>query len=206
MVLILVLGASVTFSSCSNDDESGPVSSSISNSEVSSGEYVDLGLPSGTLWASRNFGASAIEDEGAHLAWDEAVNAAKHGEWSLPCKELMQELYDSKYTTMSWTSLNGVYGRLFKSKKNGNSIFLPVSEQDERTDYNGIGNYWGFITVKEPVGTADFNGVGADVDGDGYVDYQACMLFSYSGNIAVATVGGNSVSYCVRPVRMSTSK
>ena len=183
MMLILALGASVTFSSCSSDDDNGPVSSSISDSEVSSGEYVDLGLPSGTLWASRNIGASTIEEEGKHLTWDEANSKENLGEgWSLPCKEQMQELYDSKYTTLAWTSLNGVYGRHIKSKKNGNSIFLPVTEQDQKTDFNGESNYWGVN------------------DGDGVVDYPACVLFSYSGNIAVAKAAGSNPC-CVRPVR-----
>ena len=34
-------------------------------------EYVDLGLPSGTLWATFNLGASAPEDYGDYFAWGE---------------------------------------------------------------------------------------------------------------------------------------
>lgn len=34
-------------------------------------EYVDLGLPSGTLWATRNVGANAPEDGGDYFAWGE---------------------------------------------------------------------------------------------------------------------------------------
>lgn len=34
-------------------------------------EYVDLGLPSGTLWATTNLGAEAPEDYGDHYAWGE---------------------------------------------------------------------------------------------------------------------------------------
>lgn len=33
--------------------------------------YVDLGLPSGTLWATCNVGASAVEDYGYYFAWGE---------------------------------------------------------------------------------------------------------------------------------------
>lgn len=33
--------------------------------------YVDLGLPSGTLWADRNVGASSPEDYGDYFAWGE---------------------------------------------------------------------------------------------------------------------------------------
>jgi hypothetical protein len=34
-------------------------------------EYVDLGLPSGTLWATCNIGASAPEEYGNYFAWGE---------------------------------------------------------------------------------------------------------------------------------------
>ena len=34
-------------------------------------EYVDLGLPSGTLWATCNIGARAPEDYGSYFAWGE---------------------------------------------------------------------------------------------------------------------------------------
>ncbi len=34
-------------------------------------EYVDLGLPSGTLWAKMNIGATAITDYGDYFAWGE---------------------------------------------------------------------------------------------------------------------------------------
>ena len=35
------------------------------------GEYVDLGLPSGTLWASCNVGANSPEEAGGYYAWGE---------------------------------------------------------------------------------------------------------------------------------------
>ena len=34
-------------------------------------EYVDLGLPSGTLWATCNVGAARPEDYGSYFAWGE---------------------------------------------------------------------------------------------------------------------------------------
>ena len=36
-------------------------------------EYVDLGLPSGTLWATCNVGASSPEDVGDYFAWGETA-------------------------------------------------------------------------------------------------------------------------------------
>ena len=37
------------------------------------GDWVDLGLPSGTLWATRNVGASSPEDYGDYFAWGETT-------------------------------------------------------------------------------------------------------------------------------------
>ena len=37
------------------------------------GDWVDLGLPSGTLWATRNIGASSPEDYGDYFAWGETA-------------------------------------------------------------------------------------------------------------------------------------
>ena len=36
-------------------------------------EYVDLGLPSGTLWATRNIGANSPEEYGDYFAWGETT-------------------------------------------------------------------------------------------------------------------------------------
>lgn len=43
------------------------------SSSDDSDEYVDLGLPSGTLWATRNIGASVPEEYGQYFAWGETV-------------------------------------------------------------------------------------------------------------------------------------
>ena len=37
-------------------------------------KYVDLGLPSGTLWATCNIGASKPEEFGLYFAWGETKN------------------------------------------------------------------------------------------------------------------------------------
>ncbi len=37
-------------------------------------EYVDLGLPSGILWAKMNIGASSPEEDGLYFAWGETTN------------------------------------------------------------------------------------------------------------------------------------
>ena len=44
-------------------------------------EYVDLGLPSGVLWATCNVGASNPEECGCYYAWGETVEKANYS-WS----------------------------------------------------------------------------------------------------------------------------
>ena len=48
-----------------------PVHARVVNTDISEDDYVDLGLPSGTLWATRNVGASSPEDYGDYFAWGE---------------------------------------------------------------------------------------------------------------------------------------
>ncbi len=153
-------------------------------------EYVDLGLPSGTLWATFNIGATRPEEVGDFFAWgetepkdtynwatykhcngsstsftkyctndyygtvdgktklepaDDAATANWGKTWSMPTQEHYRELVNSDYTTCIKTTQEGVSGLKITSKKNGNSIFLPMgggyraSSSSYNTDY---GYYW----------------------------------------------------------------
>ncbi len=123
-------------------------------------EYVDLGLPSGTLWATCNVGANSPEEYGDYFAWgetqpkdvynwstyqyyeDDAATANWGDDWRIPAKEEWQELLDN--TTNKWTTQNGVNGRLFTGS-NGNSLFLPAAgfRWDDALNYAGsYGYYW----------------------------------------------------------------
>ncbi len=156
-------------------------------------DYVDLGLPSGTLWATMNVGANSPEDYGDYFAWgetapkseydrssykwyrsngdydymtkyctdsvfgysgfvdnktelepgDDAATANWGSGWRIPSTEQMAELYDN--CTSEWTTINGVNGTLFKSKKNGASLFLPAAgyRWNSELGYAGTdGYYW----------------------------------------------------------------
>ena len=121
-------------------------------SVYSSDDYVDLGLPSGTLWAKCNIGATEPKGYGSYFAWGEtqpkatytSANYTKSGisaitaaddaatvnwgaAWQMPTKEEMEELFNSEYTTQEWTTENGITGVRITSKANGNSIFLPAT-------------------------------------------------------------------------------
>ena len=58
-------------------------------------KWVDLGLPSGTLWATMNVGATSLEDAGGYYAWGETVT---------------KSCYD--WSTYKWC--NGSYDKLIK--------------------------------------------------------------------------------------------
>lgn len=196
-------------------------------------EYVDLGLPSGTLWASCNVGASYPEEYGEYFAWgetapqsagqytwssylwcngtynsltkycnnssygtvdnklelspdDDAANINWGPAWKMPTISQIQELYNSSYTTTTGYEMNGVYGRLITSKRNGNSIFLPAagyrSDGADR-DARSFGFYW-------------------SSEAHSTYSYYGCYLYFYSKGIEWG-YNGRYIGRSVRPVRAS---
>ena len=151
-------------------------------------EYVDLGLPSGTLWATCNVGANAPEEYGDYLAWgetepkttynwdtykysngfeqltkycnddswgyngftdnlttlqstDDAATANWGSGWCMPTYEQWEELHQN--TSNTWTTQNGVNGRLYTAS-NGNSLFLPAAGEYLEDECHGAGGWGGF--------------------------------------------------------------
>ena len=107
------------------------------------GECVDLGLPSGTLWATCNVGANKPEDYGGYFGWHGGKTATANwgNGWNVPSKEQWEELLQN--TNSIWTTRNGVNGRLFTAS-NGKGLFLPAAGErwnDELCDA-GSGRYW----------------------------------------------------------------
>ena len=132
-------------------------------------EAINLDLPSGTLWANMNVGATSPEDYGGYFAWGEtktkdnytsetytytdnpsqlpasadAATANWGNNWCMPSSAQFSELINNCYT--EWTTQNGVTGCRFTSKTNGNSIFLPAARYRGGTSLNlgGLnGYYW----------------------------------------------------------------
>ncbi len=130
---------------------------------------IDLGLPSGTLWADRNIGASSPEDFGYFVAWGElkakegwyddenykyhdqpetlpSLNDAatfKWGcDWCMPTEEQFKELVEK--CDHKWMEINGINGVELTSKINGNRIFLPAAgSRSPKPGGNGeMGYYW----------------------------------------------------------------
>lgn len=59
----------------------------------------------------------------------------------MPSKEQYEELINSSYTTTTWTTVNGINGRLITSKTNNNTLFLPASGSCNRGSVYGVGSY-----------------------------------------------------------------
>ena len=124
--------------------------------KINGHECVDLGLS--IKWATCNVGASSPTDYGNYYAWGETVTKSEYtkkncktygismgdisgnssydaaranwgGSWRLPTKAECQELLDN--CKSEWTTVSGVEGRRFTSKKNGRSIFLPAAGYHE---------------------------------------------------------------------------
>ncbi len=128
-------------------------------------EYVDLGLPSGNLWATMNIGASSPEDYGCYFAFGETKtkssytegnysyyssanilapqNDAAHvnwgGIWRMPTRAEFSEL--TERCTWTWSSKGGHDG-YFVTGSNGNSIFFPHAGYYDGSSVKDYFRYW----------------------------------------------------------------
>ena len=78
-----------------------------------------------------------LTDDAAHVNWG--------GKWRMPTIAEYDELKSTSNCAWTITTQNGVKGYKVTSKKNGNSIFLPVAgyREDDYLDYTGsTGYYW----------------------------------------------------------------
>ena len=114
-------------------------------------EAIDLGLPSGTKWASCNVGCEKPEDAGDYFNWDDrrdAVPKQMEERWKVPSRGDFEEL--AKCCSHKWTSVNDVKGMLFTGP-NGNSIFLPAAgdRYDCKAFHQNLrGYYWSATPCK----------------------------------------------------------
>ena len=130
--------------------------------ELNGHSWVDLGLPSGTKWATYNVGTQEIHGVGTRIAWGEIATkktfspktytlndvelssyagdpkhdlaTAKWGEgWYTPTKEQWDELIE--YCDWDYVMINGINGVIFTSKKTYNYIFLPSTGYTDDETY-----------------------------------------------------------------------
>lgn len=140
-------------------------------------EYVDMGLPSGTLWASEN--------EEGYFTFDEALE--KFGN-NFPARWQLCELIDNCYCVFD----SGKKALICKSRLNGNTIELPalgyrrgeaVSMYGDSVVMHGIGSRGDYLSYIP------------------YINYGfGHLYFNISGNIEIGanyySSDGQSVRLC----------
>ena len=99
-------------------------------------EYVDLGLPSGLLWATCNVGANAPEDYGNYYAWGETAPKSNYS-WSTYQYSMGYYNTLTKYCAQSNYGYNGFTDNL--------TTLLP---EDDAATANW-GNGWRMPTIEE---------------------------------------------------------
>lgn len=88
-------------------------------------ECVNLGLPSGILWAKTNVGYTESSEKGYNYMFNQELpNNIWGGDWEIPTIEDYQELYE--HCTYIFNVSNEPI--LFTSKKNGATIEFPLTE------------------------------------------------------------------------------
>ena len=187
--LVSAVSAGSAVITCTARDGSGvKATCQVTVSDPDSHEYVDLGLPSGTLWATHNVGATNPEDYGAYFVYKTELDLSDDAAY-VPTIEQFYELINSSYTTSTWTTVNGVNGYKITSKSNGNSIFLPAAGYRGGTSLLYAGSQ-GYYWSRTP-----------DTKNPGYA--YALFLFFNSSSISTGGMGDRYNRGSVRPVRLS---
>lgn len=110
--LMAVMLMTVFAVGCNKPDEPNQ-GGGASGNEVIEHEYVDLGLPSGMLWAACNVGAETPEDFGNFFAWGETEPKELYDWKSYKYGIFYHERYElNKYCTDSVYGLNGFVDNL----------------------------------------------------------------------------------------------
>ena len=135
-------------------------------------DWVDLGLPSGTRWATCNVGATKPSQRGNLYAWGEIQTKSSYTEanckfqnernaidiqgsifdaahvhwgngWKMPTRAQLHELVDC--CDWDYVQLDGRWVVRLTSRYNNEVIYLPSTGHKDGTEHsnpNGCGNYW----------------------------------------------------------------
>lgn len=132
MILMMVFAVS-----CQKPDEPNNGGNDNGN-DVNGHEYVDLGLPSGTLWATCNVGSNTPEGYGSYFAWGETEPKDIYDWKSYKYGRFFNERYQlNKYCTDSCYGINGFVDN------------LPVLEPDDDVARVCWGEGWCMPTIGE---------------------------------------------------------
>lgn len=117
-------------------------------------EYVDLGLPSGLLWATCNVGASKPEDFGDYFAWGATEPQKEYNEANTP----YQTYNAADYIKAKYTKYLGSTTSYYKdsSAKDSDALKTVLDPEDDAAHVNWGGN-WRMPTREEQEELIDNN-------------------------------------------------
>lgn len=116
-----------------------------SSSDFGTHEYVDLGLPSGTLWATTNVGATNPEDYGGYFAWGETVSKGEEDKSNLSNYQYADtyvKTYYSSYTYKWGTFEDGLLTKYCDNSEYGYKGYTDALTELELSDDAAYVN-WG---------------------------------------------------------------
>lgn len=174
-------------------------------------EWVDLGLPSGTRWATCNVEATKPEQPGKHYGWGEVTtkstytqeNSKNHSKampdisgdkaydvataawgegWRMPTREEFDELLF--YCNWDYVQQGGRWGSLITNPKTGKSIFLPATGFKDGSKHE-LATTNGYYWTSTP-GDNEWN--------------NGAYMYQYGGALGEVSSGERSYGYAVRPV------
>ena len=229
IVVILVVAVSCTKPDEPNNGENN--GSNGDNDTLVKHEFVDLGLPSGRLWATCNVGADAPEDFGDYFAWGETEPNGKYSWDAYKYGSYVNNLYAfNKYCSDAFFGFEGFVDTLTVLEPDDDAATvnwgadwrMPTKEDWEEliqkttfkwTDQNGVAG-WLFTgyngnSIFLPSagywwdGVLNFGGVSIYWSGTLNTDYpnRAWSLYTNSDNFHVCGSNDRNKGQSVRPVR-----
>ena len=216
---VAAVGNGTCIITCTATDGSG-VSATCPVTVMRQPEAVNLGLPSGTLWADMNVGASSPEDYGDYFAWGETTTKSKYS-WSTYTHCNGSSSTMTKYCNNSSCGYNGFTDTLTELELSddaananwGNNWRMPSKAQWEElinnctwtwTQQNGVNGrlVTGTNGCSIFLPAAGFNGQYWTRTLSTMISYDACYVFFYSDNFSKG-ISDRFYGYSVRPVRVT---
>lgn len=162
---------------CGNPVDSSNKRCQYCASNLKGHEYVDLGLPSGTLWATCNIGASKPEELGNYFAWGE-TSGYNEGK-----REFDDEHYKFRIKKKGLFGSKWIYTKYCDNKKNGEVDNKLSLDKEDDAAYVQWGKGWRIPT------TAQFE----ELINKDYTTLEQLSKSGVKGLLITSKANGNSI-------------